>query len=246
MPKHQSVQTCVVCLDECSEAFEICCGEQIWHFKCVEKIVDKKSDFTFTCPLCRRVTKLPKVYCAGKMDTMPITDVYEDDLPTLSVIEKPFYVRVGPWRIKGKEHSVWDVDTVRLSLAMIERADYVIARPTLDSYGTLVEIGYAYGSGKPVIVVPAVSETENGMRADLWFSESIGAKSIERMLSVRERKLDYVTHMPLLPSDARCLVFTPSTTVAFKNGEPMFFITNAHAPVVSKDHESYGAFDVDI
>lgn len=71
----------------------------------------------------------------------------------------------------AREPHEWTAEVVRRCKAAIDRADLVFVWfDATDAYGTLVEVGYAIGSGKRVLL--GLSEQVfQGRHHDLWFAE---------------------------------------------------------------------------
>jgi hypothetical protein len=197
--------SCVICLDSCCELLAICCGQQWWHLACLSPLV---IEGIFKCPLCRKQTALPKVYFAGKMTGAPCiprgcedADIFDAKIWRLTA---PMTIRIGPWQWRGdSKHKLVELDTVEASFSMMDRADYVIAKPTRDSYGTLLEIGYAYRKGKTVFIDDTDLTEEDAK--ELWFALEVSVKSIRRLAADGPGVAQYLTHQHLLPKPGRAL-----------------------------------------
>lgn len=159
------------------------------------------------CPLCSNETKIPKVYLAGKMHCwIPSINSYslEYNITDYEKIEKPCYVRTGPYRLDiPKKDFGYLKDVQILSMKMMDNSDYFcVTIDSMDCFGTIAEIGYAYAKGKQIIlsIRPSINLRKTDI-LDLWFPIKLCLNSMKEMYEDVIKRETFFKYQKMLPQE---------------------------------------------
>jgi nucleoside 2-deoxyribosyltransferase len=148
-------------------------------------------------------TSKPWVYFAGKMSSE--MKLMTPDHPENFHHEGETFVRSGPFRIPVGITDINDNEhkfAYRQCIIQIKRADIIVAsfNPKLDCFGTITEVGYAAGLGKPIyiIVPPEINTDENTSVKEIWFPIEGSRLSIESRIANGHQDAHIFENVPIL------------------------------------------------
>ena len=197
---------CLICQEIITEnKTEICCGGE-YHLFCLKNWFQNE----LKCPICRKKLRKYRIYCAGKIskerEEYHQTN-YSDYFFNEEVVQKDYqtFYYLGPFTTDQtyqknchgtnfNNNDNWKITEKCLEQIMQCNVMIVFINHEIDCYGTLLEMGYAYGQGKYIYLIFEENMKYSQMM-DLWFAINLSKMSI---FSGKQPKDDIFILVPFL------------------------------------------------